>query len=171
MDNSNMATLSMEPRKWIITLHNNYWLTSYSISCRHIAWHQECCNCWQTKCCTCYYHPKMIKTSFSMWSPLIINASTGTQYLLLSLYYPWLEWFGCLCFLYCAWAGFIGGEAWEDKLHACCIQHVMWYLCTLLACYSQISYKISWVTLLAHAWKCQVKIELYYNCNKIWDPL
>ena len=33
VDNSNMATLSMEPRKQIITLHNNY---SYSISCRHI---------------------------------------------------------------------------------------------------------------------------------------
>ena len=33
MDNANMATLSMEPRKQIITLHNNY---SYSISCRHI---------------------------------------------------------------------------------------------------------------------------------------
>ena len=35
MDNSNIMILSMEPRKWIITLHNNYCLTSYSISCRH----------------------------------------------------------------------------------------------------------------------------------------
>ena len=36
MDNSNMTMLSMELRKWIITLHNNDYLTSYSISCRHI---------------------------------------------------------------------------------------------------------------------------------------
>ena len=35
MDNSNMVTLSMEPRKQIVTLHNNYWLTFYSINCRH----------------------------------------------------------------------------------------------------------------------------------------
>ena len=27
-----MVMLSMEPRKWIITLHNSYCLTSYSIS-------------------------------------------------------------------------------------------------------------------------------------------
>ena len=36
---SNMAMLSMEPRKQIITLYNNYYLTSYTISCRHITWH------------------------------------------------------------------------------------------------------------------------------------
>ena len=35
MDNSEMAILSMEPVKWIITLHNNYCLILYSISCRH----------------------------------------------------------------------------------------------------------------------------------------
>ena len=45
MDNFNMAILSMEPRKWIITLHNNYCLTSHSISCRHFTWLQKCCNC------------------------------------------------------------------------------------------------------------------------------
>ena len=31
----NMDILSMEPRKWIITLHNNYCLTSYSSSYSH----------------------------------------------------------------------------------------------------------------------------------------
>ena len=31
-----MTMLSMELRKWIITLHNNDYLTSYSISFRHI---------------------------------------------------------------------------------------------------------------------------------------
>ena len=44
MDSSNMATLSMEPRKQIITLQNNYYLTSYSVSCRHFTWIQKCCN-------------------------------------------------------------------------------------------------------------------------------
>ena len=34
MDSSNMAMLSMEPRKQIITFQNNYYLTSYSVSCR-----------------------------------------------------------------------------------------------------------------------------------------
>ena len=36
IDNSNKVTLSMEYRKWIITFHKNYSLTSYSISCKHI---------------------------------------------------------------------------------------------------------------------------------------
>ena len=39
MDNSSITSLSLEPRKWIILLHNNYSLTSYSISCKHITWH------------------------------------------------------------------------------------------------------------------------------------
>ena len=39
MDNSSMASLSLQPRKWIILLPNNYSLTSYLISCRHITWH------------------------------------------------------------------------------------------------------------------------------------
>ena len=34
MDNHDVMALSMKPRKRIITLHNNYCLTSYSISCR-----------------------------------------------------------------------------------------------------------------------------------------
>ena len=38
MDNSNMAMLSMEPKKRIISLYSNYCLTSYSISCRHITY-------------------------------------------------------------------------------------------------------------------------------------
>ena len=54
---------------------------------------------------------------------------------------PWwptvFERFGHLHFVYCACAGFSGGEAWEDKLHACycshAIQHVMWFTHTLLA--------------------------------------
>ena len=43
MDNSSMAMLSMEPRKQIITPHNNYCLTSYAISYRHFTWLQKCC--------------------------------------------------------------------------------------------------------------------------------
>ena len=35
IDNSNMVKLNMEPKNWIITIHN-YCLTSYSISCRHV---------------------------------------------------------------------------------------------------------------------------------------
>ena len=65
-DNYSMAMLSMEPRKWIIALHNNYSLTSYSISCRHITCHQKCCNCQQTKCYMCYHCPKIIETILSM---------------------------------------------------------------------------------------------------------
>ena len=52
--------------------------------------------------------------------------------------------------LHCAWAGFSSGEAWEDKVHECfclrAIQHVMWYLHTLLTCYSRLSREISWTT-------------------------
>ena len=63
-------------------------------------------------------------------------------------------------FMHYALAGFSGGEAQEDKLHACfclcAIQHVTWYMCILLACYSQVSHKISWPTLLAHMYNCQV---------------
>ena len=35
MDNSNLAMLSIQPRKWIITLHNNYCSTCCSISYKH----------------------------------------------------------------------------------------------------------------------------------------
>ena len=49
MSNSNKATISMEPKKWIIILHNNYSLISYSISCRHITWLQKYCNCYSSK--------------------------------------------------------------------------------------------------------------------------
>ena len=47
MDNSIIAMSSMEPRKRIITLHNNYCLTSYSIICKHITWLQKYCNCYK----------------------------------------------------------------------------------------------------------------------------
>ena len=57
---------------------------------------------------------------------------------------PWFEWFGRLYFAHYAWAGFGGGEAWEDKLHTCycshAIQHVTWYVhiaCMLLTSISQ----------------------------------
>ena len=59
----------------------------------------------------------------------------------------WFEQFGCLYFVYCAWAGFGSGEAREEKLQVyyClrAIQHVTWYMHTLLACYLQASRKIS----------------------------
>ena len=35
IDNSDMVMLIIEPTVWIITLHKNYYLTSYLISCRH----------------------------------------------------------------------------------------------------------------------------------------
>ena len=62
MENSNMAMLIMEPSKQIITLHNNYCLSSYSISCRHFTWLQ---NWKQTKCCMWHHCPKITKTILS----------------------------------------------------------------------------------------------------------
>ena len=66
MDNSNMAMLSMEPRKMIIILHNNNCLTSCLIIYKHFTGLQKSCNCWQTKCYLCYYHPKVIETILSI---------------------------------------------------------------------------------------------------------
>ena len=64
--------------------------------------------------------------------------------------YSWVQQFGHLHFVYCAWVGFTGGEEWDYKLHAwycsCAIQHVMWYVYTYFAFYSRVSHGIFQVT-------------------------
>ena len=63
------------------------------------------------------------------------------------VHYPWFEWFGSLYTLH---TGFGGIKAQEDKLHTCycshAIQHIMWYVHTLLMYYSLVSHEISRVT-------------------------
>ena len=90
---------------------------------------------------------------------LLIRTSPGTQYIAMHYGYikyvqcAWFEQFGCLYFVYFAWAGFSGGEALEDKLYKCycshAIQQVMWYVHILLVCYSWVSREISQVI---HMW-------------------
>ena len=75
---------------------------------------------------------------------------------------PWFEWFGRLYFAHYAWAGFGGGEAWEDKLRT----YVL-----LLTCYTARDVIRAYCLYATHkyltkflkrlACKCQVKIELY----------
>ena len=89
MDNSKLATLSMGPRKWIITLHSNYRLTSFSMSCRHTIGHHKCCNCWQTKCCT---FTTMLKWQKLLWAHATYTLTTNDmcQQWYLARFLEWL---------------------------------------------------------------------------------
>ena len=160
--------LSLEPRKLIITLHNNSSLTSYSISSRHITWLQKCCKCWQTKCCTCYYWPNMIGTIVSIWyatnnkrhcwDPIPAAVSVLNTYVVYGL--NGLDSYT----LYTVHEQDSVVEGFERRNYMRAIAHVAWYVCTLLVCNSWVSCIISWATLLAHTCKCQVSVELYCNC-------
>ena len=85
---------------------------------------------------------------------------------------PWFKQFKCLYLVYCAWAGFGGGEAQEDKLHvfycSCAIQHVTWYVHThallLLASISQ-NFASDLHTSLKFKLSCTVAS---YNVSSVW---
>ena len=86
-------------------------------------------------------------------SPLILSTSAGTPICsCVCTHGQWFEWLRHLYFMYCAWAGFSGGKEQEDKLHACyclcAIQHVTWYVCTLLVCNLWVFWEISLASLL-----------------------
>ena len=79
-------------------------------------------------------HSSLIKSVMALWP------NTCCCVCIKYVSCPWrpavFEQFGCLCFIYNAWAGFSGGKTQEDKLHVCyclcTIQHIMWYMHTLL---------------------------------------
>ena len=111
-------------------------------------WLQKRCNCWQTKCCIRYYCPRACGTytltttsKRQHWEP-ILYCCICIKY----VHCLWFERFECLYLVYCAWAGFGGGEVQVDELHMCyclhAIQHVTWYVHTLLICYLRLSCKI-----------------------------
>ena len=83
-----MVTLSMEPRKQIITLHKNYCLTSYSISCRHIVDSRNVATAGKPNvaCVTTILNDrKYSEHLLHTHSLLIISVNTRTRYLLLYL--------------------------------------------------------------------------------------
>ena len=89
-----------------------------------------------------------LKQTHQHWDPILCCCGCIKH-----VHYPWFEWCGCLYFTYCTWAGFNGGEAWEEKLCMCycsrAIQHILWYMHTSLMSYTRVSCKISQVT---HMW-------------------
>ena len=104
---------------------------------------------------------------------LIVSTSARTQYLLLCLYWIrmlsiiWIVWaliLHVLCLSRIQWWRGMRGQTTHVLLPACYIQYVMWYVCTVLMCYSQVSCKTSQVTLLAHI--CNVKLRS--NCTVAW---
>ena len=83
MDNFNIATLSVKPRKWITTLHNNYCLTSVDklLDSRNAATASKPNVALLTTVL------KINDRNYSEYvlcthSPLIISTSAGIQYLL-----------------------------------------------------------------------------------------
>ena len=119
-----MVTLSMEPRKWIITIYNNYSLTSYSISCRLTPEMFQLLTNWMLYMLL----PSSNDRNYSEHATYMLITNNNRQHRDLILCCcgcikyvccPWFEWFICLYFAYCAWAGFGGGKAWEVKLYMC----------------------------------------------------